>query len=193
MVRQLTDEVVLTKGDVQNETKLTPEQKQLVEDNHSLIYAYAKKNGLKIDDWYDVLAIGMCKAARRFDPEKGTFSTWCYRHFDNEVRTVRNDTRKKSRIPRDCIAPYESMFKGQDMSVDSAEHLIDTSAYEDTRYKMIVHDIMQDMSPIEQDVFQCMTSGYTLKMIATETGHSLKDVSRAVKSVKGKVYDYLND
>ena len=42
---------------------LTKEQKELVENNHKLIYYYIHKNGLSVDEYYDILAIGLCKAA----------------------------------------------------------------------------------------------------------------------------------
>ena len=64
------------------------EQKKLFEDNHNLIYSYAKKKHISSEKWYDVLAIGLCKAARSFDPDKGKFSTWAYRFFDNEIRII---------------------------------------------------------------------------------------------------------
>lgn len=184
--------MIFTKGDVQNESKLTPKQKQLVADNHRLIYSYAKKNHLKLDEWYDVLAIAMCKAARRFDPDKGKFSTWCYRHFDNEVRTVRNDARKKSRIPNDLIVPYESMFKAVDCNDDNSDRLIDVGYAEDRIYDMLVYDIEQNMTRIERDVFDCLINGYTLRMIASEVGCTPKEVSKTISSIKTKVREYMN-
>ena len=50
---------------------LTKEQKELVENNHKLIYYYIHKNGLSLDEYYDILAIGLCKAALNFDESKG--------------------------------------------------------------------------------------------------------------------------
>ena len=50
---------------------LTKEQKELVENNHKLIYYYIHKNGLSVDEYYDILAIGLCKAALHFDESKG--------------------------------------------------------------------------------------------------------------------------
>ena len=42
---------------------LTQQQQQLVEDNHKLIYFYLYRNSLSVDEFYDVAAIGLCKAA----------------------------------------------------------------------------------------------------------------------------------
>ena len=77
---------------------LTKEQKELVENNHKLIYYYIHKNGLSVDEYYDILAIGLCKAALRFDESKGikfvTYALFVMRneHWTNE-RLKRNKKR----------------------------------------------------------------------------------------------------
>ena len=42
---------------------LTAEQQQLVIENHNLIYDFAKRKNLIIEEYYDILAIGLCNAA----------------------------------------------------------------------------------------------------------------------------------
>lgn len=64
---------------------LTKEQKELVEKNHKLIYYYIHKNGLSVDEYYDILAIGLCKAALHFDESKGIkFGTYALFVMRNE-------------------------------------------------------------------------------------------------------------
>ena len=64
---------------------LTKEQKELVENNHKLIYYYIHKNGLSVDEYYDILAIGLCKAALNFDESKGIkFVTYAMLVMRNE-------------------------------------------------------------------------------------------------------------
>lgn len=46
---------------------MTEYQKQLVTDNHNLIYRFLQKEKLNMEDWYDLVAIGMCKAAKTFN------------------------------------------------------------------------------------------------------------------------------
>lgn len=56
---------------------LTKEQQELVEKNHQLIYGFANQNGVDPEETYDVLAIGLCKAALSFDPARGrAFQLW---------------------------------------------------------------------------------------------------------------------
>ena len=56
--------------------KLNDEQRKLVADNHNLIYQYLIDNNLPQDEYYDIAAIGVCKAAMGYDASKGiNFST----------------------------------------------------------------------------------------------------------------------
>lgn len=81
---------------------LTEEQRQLVADNHKLIFGYAKMHNLQIDDinriqynytsnedWYGTLATALCYAALTWDKTKGSFSSWAYLNMDGEVKRVK--------------------------------------------------------------------------------------------------------
>ncbi len=58
---------------------MTEEQKKLAEENHNLIYFYARKYHMskqEFEDMYGILAIGLCKATRDYDESRGrAFST----------------------------------------------------------------------------------------------------------------------
>lgn len=65
---------------------LNSNQQQLVADNHGLIAGYAKTHNLDLEDWYGVLAIGLCKAAFYYDESKGAaFSTLAFKCMNNVV------------------------------------------------------------------------------------------------------------
>ena len=63
---------------------LNEQQKKLVEQNHKLIYYTLKKYKLNQEEYYDILAIGLCKAAIKFDPERSKFSTFAMKVMYNE-------------------------------------------------------------------------------------------------------------
>lgn len=58
--------------------RLTDEQRKLVEDNEHLIYGFIHKYNLPVDEFYDLCAIGLCEAARKYNIKKGAFSTYAY-------------------------------------------------------------------------------------------------------------------
>lgn len=65
--------------------QLNDEQRKLVADNHNLIYQYLIDNNLPQDEYYDIAAIGLCKAALKYDTSKGAFSTYVYKAIKNNI------------------------------------------------------------------------------------------------------------
>lgn len=56
--------------------KLTAEQQKIVADNHNLIYWYINMKRLDFEEWYDLLAIELCKTVMHHDPSKSVLSTY---------------------------------------------------------------------------------------------------------------------
>lgn len=75
---------------------MTAEQQKLAEENHNLIYGYAEQNDIDLDEYYDVLAIGLCKAAIRYNENKGKFSTFAFVTMGTEYLKILRDTSKKA-------------------------------------------------------------------------------------------------
>lgn len=90
---------------------LTVEQQLLVEENHNLIYDFANKRNLIIDEYYDILAIGLCKAAPSYDVNKGKFSTLAYQCMENELKVYWKHLQSKKTIPEDKIISYNTSRK----------------------------------------------------------------------------------
>lgn len=56
--------------------KLTEQQSKTVEDNHKLIYWYIHMKHLDLEEWYGLLAIELCTAVIKHDPERGSLATY---------------------------------------------------------------------------------------------------------------------
>ena len=80
--------------------KLTEDQRRLVEENHNLIYKVLYDHHLDVDEWYDVAAIGLCKAAL-FDPELNfQFSTYACASIWNNICNKYNLSTADRQIPK---------------------------------------------------------------------------------------------
>lgn len=55
------------------ERTLTEKEQKLVEDNHDLIYMMADCLELDIDEYYGLLAIGLCHAAQKYKKRKRAY------------------------------------------------------------------------------------------------------------------------
>jgi RNA polymerase sigma factor (sigma-70 family) len=68
---------------------LCDELHELVEQNVGLAWAVVnrwRRSGLDVDDLAQAGMIGLCKAARTFDPERGAFSTYATHWIKAEIR-----------------------------------------------------------------------------------------------------------
>lgn len=63
---------------------LTDEERDLVTNNHNLIYSYLNKYNLS-DDYYDLCALGLCRAAHFYEPERGKFSSFAFLCMSNAI------------------------------------------------------------------------------------------------------------
>ena len=78
--------------------KMNEEQQKLVLDNQKLVYHVIKQLHLyhKLEDYFDVGIIGLCKAAQTFNPENNSkFSTYAYICIRNNIlMEIRNEKRQ---------------------------------------------------------------------------------------------------
>lgn len=79
---------------------MTDYQKQLVTDNHNLIYRFLQKEKLNMEDWYDLSAIGMCKAAKTFNEGTSKFSTYAFKCMFNEVYSEKKKSYVKGQFQK---------------------------------------------------------------------------------------------
>ena len=63
---------------------LTDEQRELVVRNHKLIFSFCSKYGVRHDEYYDILAIGLIKAVIAYNDSRGKFSNFAYACMQNE-------------------------------------------------------------------------------------------------------------
>lgn len=79
--------------------QLNKTQQKLVEDNHNLIYSFMHKNKLSFDaveDWYGTCAVGLCKAALTYNPDRNVkFSVLAYVCMSNEIKMVFRNQEKE--------------------------------------------------------------------------------------------------
>ena len=90
--------------------ELNYEQQQLAEQNHNLIYSFAKSRKLDLEEYYDVLAIGLCKAALVYDENKATFSTLAYKCMNNEYNKIIRGQTVQRKIPDNLISSLDAVI-----------------------------------------------------------------------------------
>lgn len=90
--------------------ELNYEQQQLAEQNHNLIYSFAKSRKLDLEEYYDVLAIGLCRAALVYDENKATFFTLAYKCMSNEYNKIIKGQTVQRKIPDTLISSLDEVI-----------------------------------------------------------------------------------
>lgn len=149
---------------------LTEIQKQIVSDNHNLIYWYAHLSRLDLEEWYDLLAIELCHSVQRHDELRGTLSTYYKTRCDwlvlNEFR--KHNRKKRFHINVEYIPEIHSSTTGiQDDEIH-------------------VTDILND--PEYGKIIRLKFDGYTQQEIAEQLGVSQSYISNTLKKIRRKYY-----
>lgn len=71
------------------------DKQTLATENHNLIYGYAHKYQLDLDEYYDLLAIALMEAVEMFDIEKGALSTIAFLKMNQAVSKYKRKQRHK--------------------------------------------------------------------------------------------------
>jgi RNA polymerase sigma factor (sigma-70 family) len=175
--------------------KLTKQQQELVEKNHNLIYGFANKNKLNIDEYYGILAIGLCKAAKSYEESKGEFSTFAYNCMKNELYKYWNSLRSKRIIPNEMIYSYDALRTSEDSDVK--DNYVNVIADNNLIDYIIESDILKNelfdlLSEKDKIVADLLINGMIYEDIAAQMNCTRQMVGYRVKRIRKKCADYLS-
>jgi RNA polymerase sigma factor (sigma-70 family) len=162
-------------------TLLTAEQKKMVEDNEKLIYFALNKYHFSIDEYYDAAAIGLCKAAQTYTPNKGSkFSSYAVFCIRNEIYYLGRSERKIQRF--NCMSIDQSVEKND---MESMLQIPANDLFEPREDRSIATEAYKKASPRmtkkEKSAFDLHLRGIKQKQISILTGTSQAHISRLIK------------
>ena len=173
---------------------LTEYQKELVTNNHELIFGCAKKMNLPFDDYYDILAIGLCKAAKIYDNSKGMFSTVAYACMKNEIKLYWIHEQRKRAIPANMILSYDVQMT-DDMEPENSGAFSDVladdfSVDETVTSKMVVEEIISRFNEKEKEIVEYLQDGLTFKEIGEIMHCTKQNIGYIVHGMRNKCARY---
>lgn len=161
---------------------MTEEQKKLVEDNHNLIYFMIHKYNLDIEEYYDIFALSLCKAAINYDVCKGyAFSTYAASAMKGDyLHNIRKS--KAQRRAGICVSMDEVVYdNNSDGSSITLEDMLTNGL--DALDESITVDFTR-LSDRLRRILWLSYSGYTQREIADIIGITQAQVSRDLKKAK---------
>lgn len=178
---------------------MTEEQERLVLDNINLIYMVLKKYKIysKIDEYYDVAMIGLCKGAKSFDKTRGfSESTYLSRCIANEIlMTFRN--KKINTIPLNSRCNTQDIDNTMCLDEVIPDEKINIENEIITGYEMeLLHKNIKSLNPkyrfvIENIYFSDIKM--TQKEIAEKIGVTQAQVSRIKKNAIEELKEKLKN
>ena len=171
--------------------RLTEEQKKMVEDNHGLIMWYLNENDLPYEEYYDICAIAMCRAAIRFNPENGVqFSTYATKAMENEIKSYHRNKHASVRNNHSRRVSLSTQVR----SYDDNEKLTLSDVIADSGFGgkspediVMSRSFTCSLTEREAMVVQMVIDGYTYREIGAEIGCTHQNVHRIMSKAKEKL------
>ena len=156
------------------------DEESLISQNMGLVITLARsfkpKNTIELDDYIQSGRIGLWKAIRKHDPEKGALSTiaWYYIRWEI-IRNMPSSKKQQGAIQTvnftDLCSSLPNLIEGKPCNIILSE-LEPTS-----------------LTSKERDVLRLRAAGHTMKDIGVEFGHSRGWANETFKSAIKKVKD----
>jgi RNA polymerase sigma factor (sigma-70 family) len=158
--------------------RLTNEQRTIVEKNHRLIYFFCNQKKLRIEEWYDIFAIALCKCAQSYNYQYHlAFSTYVMIVFKHEMGRQAVHRNRRKRIPESLIDSLDAHIgdadrADEDFSRSSFISDKPTNFNKEIYYSEFDEWVREHLTVRQQEAIKYMRMGYTEKDIATILGIS---------------------
>ena len=170
---------------------LSKEQQKLVEDNIKLVSFVIKLHDVEFNqDLYQQGCLGLCKAAKTFDPSKGfTFSTYATKGIWNEIgmdfRKINRHTKYlKNSISFDQVlsTQHGESVLVQDIIPDEQPPMDDLLYISDLKDK--ISQFTKTISPKDASILTDHLNGMTQKQISLKQRNQQSYISRRLFKIK---------
>lgn len=170
---------------------MTSEAKELVTENHNLIFHFLNKRNMNIEEWYGILAIALCNAAETFDKNRSKFATYASKCMSYAVCKELQLQEHLNRKVNKTTYSYEEKIKGElfnrnDATVQSI--LPNTFNTENEAITNVVFlDCYNQLCDRDKEIVFMLADGYSMK----EIGRKFNITSEAVRLIKLKFRQML--
>lgn len=161
-----------------------------MEENHNLIYSFLYKYHLDVEEWYDLAAIGLCKAANTYNNDKSGFSTYAYKCMYTTIMYEKRKENAKRIIPQNQIVYYESRVNEESKDNDTSTFLnyipSKQNVENETISTILLENIENELIGNKRKVFLMLRNGYPQCEISKIIGISRQRVSKIKQEIAEK-------
>lgn len=148
------------------------DKQQIATQNHNLIYGFAHRKRLDLDEYYDLLAIAYCEAVEIYDSDKGELSTIAYLKMQQAL-----DRYKKQHKPRFYYEPYTYSNE---------------NGYDEVDNEDLFRYIKTQLTETQSIVFDYWLDGYNQREIADLLDTSKQNIQQIIQKCIDKIKEELD-
>ena len=143
---------------------------------------------MDIDDFYDLAAIGLCKAALNFSDKISNFSTYAYRCMYSEIMMELRKNSQMKTIPKEKILYYNAEINNNNGDTTEYINYIPSkeNVEEDIISKVIFNLFRNSLNEKSKYIFDLLVNEYSIKEITEITGTSKQNISKIRINMKNK-------
>lgn len=163
---------------------MNDEQKKLVEDNQKLVYFVINRyfpTYILNEDVAQEGMLGLCKAANKYDPSTGGFSTFATHCIFNTITMFlkrENKHNKTLSLDYPVVGEADDILSFGDCIIGEE----DIDYFDDSYWK----SQLEQMKPREREVFKLLEQGYSTVEIAKKLGTVKANVCRIRRKYENK-------
>jgi RNA polymerase sigma factor (sigma-70 family) len=150
------------------------------------------KYHLDVEEWYDIAAIGLCKAANTYNNDKSGFSTYAYKCMYTTIIMEKRKENAMRTIPQNQIVYYENQVNESSKDNDTSTFLNYIPSKQDIENEIIsalsLENIENELVGNKKKVFLLLREGYTQCEISKIIGISKQRVSKIKQEITEKYY-----
>ena len=150
------------------------------------------KYHLDVEEWYDIAAIGLCKAANTYNNDKSEFSTYAYKCMYTTIIMEKRKENAMRTIPQNQIVYYENQVNESSKDNDTSTFLNYIPSKQDIENETIsalsLENIENELVGNKKKVFLLLREGYTQCEISKIIGISKQRVSKIKQEITEKYY-----
>ena len=172
--------------------ELTQEQRDVAEENHSLIYAFLNKKKLSTDNFYDVIVFGYLQAVQKYSlredlKQKYAFSTIAWRAMERSLgdyyRAQSRPSRKAITVSLDTLVNILDCFTRVDdiYDADYMDNKMDSEQLWNKACKLLTKDQVR--------VIKMRACGYSNREIAVKQKRQYKEIDLIFTEIQSALMD----
>ncbi len=174
--------------------RLTEQERLFAERHHNVIYTFLNTNGLKDEDFYDVVALGYLRAVKRYHREEKLQQ---YKFNTIAWQAMRSDVRNKKRADRirNAVIAY-SLNELTDNGTEYGEFIQATKdgfreLEEQDNMQQLLAEIMPALTERQIGHIAAMLNGYRPQEVIKEQRVSLREYHKDRNAIRKVIRDTI--